>query len=128
MRRLVITGFFAIALLSGCAGGGVGVGGGPLRDIALPCPGKNYNSGKWQVDKNVKETVRFHTDGRCKFDVQFDPPYPRYPPGFSNRVANPNGEEISYSYDGTPIPDPGYPFTYTNDYPEDGNGSGVVKN
>jgi len=136
MRRLAISGFCAIALLSGCTGGGVGagVGGGP-PDISLPCKGKDVNTGEWDLAKN-KQTVVFHTDGRCKFsestDFRFvgddgkDPP-----PGFTRRPVTYPSATIKYDYDGTPIaPKPpaiGYTFTYTNDYSKDGNGSGVIK-
>jgi hypothetical protein len=79
-----------------------------------------------------KTTVRFQTDGNCKFTkLDFDPPYnqPQYPPGFSHRVDDPNGITISYEFDGREIPyPPGYPFTYINDDKHDGNGSGIVKN
>jgi hypothetical protein len=137
MRRLAITGFCAIALLSACDGGrvaaGGGVRGGPqTNDITLPCPGKDLKTGEWKVDKNATPpTLRFFTDGRCKFtDLQFDPPYtlPKYPPGFKNRVSDPNGKAISYDYDpSTPIAATGYAFSYTNDDKQDGNGSGVIK-
>jgi hypothetical protein len=137
MQRLAISGFFAIALLSGCTGGGggsgVGVRGEPQpNDITLPCPGKDVKTGDWPVER-VKQTLSFHTDGRCKFkDLQFgtpynQPPYNGLPPGFSNRVDDSGGKTISYTYDGRPIPDAGYPYSYTNNYPEDGNGSGVIK-
>jgi len=54
---------------------------------------------------------------------------PYYPPGFSNK--NPSdgvGASVSYSYDGTAIPDAGYPFEYTTTEPRLGNGSGTIKN
>lgn len=134
MRPLSITGFCAIALLSGCTRGGVGadggIGAGP--DIRLPCPGKDLKTGEWHIGKN--RTIRFHTDGRCKFTepdgVSFVPPNNPYPPGFSNRVVGSGGTAISYDYDpSNPIrPAAGYPFTYKNDDTQDGNGSGVVKN
>lgn len=135
MRQLAITGFFAIALLSGCAGGGGGSGphtSSGAKPVTLPCPGKDAKTGDWPViDKKATQTqtLRFHTDARCKFtDLQFDPPNNPYPPGFSKRVVDASGEMISYEYSGKPpIPDAGYPFTYTNDYPQDGNGSGVIK-
>ena len=133
MQRLAIAGVCTIALLSGCAPGGVGAGGGigaGPPDIWLPCPGKDVKTGYWPVGKNP--TIRFHTDGRCKFEepdgVSFDPPNHPYPPGFSNRVVAPSGTMISYDWDykNYPIPDPGYLFTYKNDDKHDGNGSGVI--
>ena len=130
MRRLTIAGFCAIALLSGC--------GGPHpkvvaeADIGLPCTGKDFDAGEWHIAK--KPQVVFHTDGRCKFskstDFSFvgddgrDPP-----PGFKRLPVTYPSATILYSYDGTSIPSAtGYKYTYTNDYPQDGNGSGVVKN
>jgi hypothetical protein len=123
MRRLAISGFCTIALLSGCGGPqpkGVG-----KTDIALPCNGKNHDSGEWEVDK-IKQTVVFHTDGRCKFTkVYFEPKNMH----FSDPVIDPNGQTASSDYDGTPIPyPPGYKYIYENDYAQDGNGSGVIKN
>ena len=38
------------------------------------------------------------------------------------------GASVSYSYDGTAIPDSGYPFEYTTTAPQLGNGSGTIKN
>ena len=142
MRRLAITSLCAIALLSGCAPGGDGKKPHvtvEAKPVNLPCPGDNVATGDWKViDKKETQTqtLRFHTDGRCKFaksatggpDLQFDAPN-GFPPGFSNRVVDPGGTMISYDYknDGTPIPDTGYPFHYTNDYPQDGGGSGIIK-
>jgi hypothetical protein len=138
MRRLAITGFCAIALMSGCDGERVGVdkaGAEPQKnDITLPCRGKGVDTGEWPA--KIKETLFFHTDGRCKFTyLQFkgyeQPPPDRYPPGFSKRTEHAGGKTISYDYDGTtPIPATGYKFNYKNDDPndpQDGNGSGVIK-
>ena len=125
MRRLAITGFCSIALLSGC--------GKPepkvvavTTDIPLPCNGKDHDSGEWPLD-TVKQTVVFHTDWRCKFTkVHIDPPNKQ----FSDPVIDPtNGQTASSDYDGTPITyPPGYKFKYENNYALDGNGSGVIKN
>ena len=135
MRRVAITSLCAIALLSGCAPGGDGKKPHvtvEAKPVNLPCPGDNVATGDWKViDKKETQTqtLRFHTDGRCKFtDLHFDAPNDPYPPGFSNRVVNPGGTMISYDYSGTPpIPDTGYPFHYTNDYGGDGGGSGIIK-
>ena len=142
MRRVAITSLCAIALLSGCAPGGDGKKPHvtvEAKPVNLPCPGDNVPTGDWKViDKKETQTqtLRFHTDGRCKFaksatggpDLQFDAPN-GFPPGFSNRVVDHGGTMISYDYknDGTPIPDTGYPFHYTNNYPQDGGGSGIIK-
>jgi hypothetical protein len=131
MRPLNITGFCTIALLLGCGGPQPKVVGGPPPPPTLPCRGDKVDTGKWPVVvANIKQQkLHFHTDGRCKFtDLYFDQPNNPYPPGFSNRQPpTGGGEMISYDYDGTPIPDPGYKFIYENDYPQDGNGSGVIK-
>ena len=84
-------------------------------------------TGDWPVGKSAT-TIYFHTDGRCKFTkLQFEPPNdPKYPPGLSHRVDDRGGKTISYTFDGRQIP--GYPFSFTNDDPNDGNGSGVIKN
>jgi hypothetical protein len=131
MRRLTITGFCAIALLSGCAGPQPKVV--DEANIGLPCKGKDYPSGEWHIDN--KPQVVFHTDGRCMFskstDFSFvgddgrDPP-----PGFKRLTVTYPSATIVYSYDvSIPIPPKtGYKFTYTNDYSGDGNGSGIVKN
>jgi hypothetical protein len=124
MRRLAITGFCTIALLSGCGGPQPKVVHG--TKIGLPCNGKDHDSGNWDVDK-IKQTVVFHTDGRCKFTkVYFDPSNKH----FSDPVIDPtDGQRASSNYDGTPIPyPPGYKFIYENNYALDGNGSGVIKN
>jgi hypothetical protein len=133
MKRLAITGVCAIALLSGCGGPQPRVAG--ETNIALPCKGKDVNTGEWELTKN-KQTVVFHTDGRCNFtkptDFSFvgddgkDPP-----PGFKRLPVTYPSATISYDYDGRPIapkpPAVGYTFTYENDYTKDGNGSGVIK-
>jgi hypothetical protein len=131
MRLLAITGFCAIALLSACDGAQVGPGGTAVgepkrNDITLPCPGKNVDTHDWKVDTS-DHTLRFHTDGRCQFTppgLQFNPPNNS---GFSAGVENSSHKTVSYQWDGTPIPATGYPFSYTNDDPRDGNGSGVIK-
>lgn len=152
MRRLAITSLCAIALLSGCAHGGDG--NKPhvtveAKPVNLPCAGDGVKTGDWKVidKKETKtQTLRFHTDNRCKFtDLWFDDPQhptdpnnpsnpnpnnPYYPPGFSNRQPpTGGGETISYDYkEGTkPIPDGGYYFYYSNDYPKDGGGGGIIK-
>ena len=136
MRRLAITSLCAIALLSGCAPGGDGKKPHTTveaKPVNLPCPGDGQKTGKWKViDKKQTQTqtLRFHTDGRCKFtDLHFDDPNNPYPPGFSNRQPpTGGGEMISYDYSGTPpIPDAGYYFIYNNDYPQDGGGGGIIK-
>jgi hypothetical protein len=54
---------------------------------------------------------------------------PYYPPGFSNKVPlNGVGASVSYDYDGTAIPDSGYPLEYTTTTPSLGNGSATIKN
>ena len=137
MRQLTMTGFCVIALLSGCTGGSVGTGGGvgtsgvgnepQANDITLPCRGKDVNAGDWPI-KRVQQTLHFHTDGRCKFtDLHFDPPNNPQPQNFKPPVADAGGKTISYDYDGSNIPTTGYAFKYTNDDPNDGNGSGVIK-
>lgn len=132
MRWLATTGFCAIALLSACDDARVGPGGKARgepqsNDITLPCPGKDVNTHDWKVDTS-DHTLRFHTDGRCKFTtapgLQFNPPNNS---GFSHRVDDSGHKTVTYDYNGTPIPTAGYPFTYTNDDPQDGNGSGVIK-
>ena len=132
MRRLAMPGFCAIALLSGCGGPQpkvVGRGRPERPDITLPCPGDKVDTGKWKLI-NKQQTFVFQTDGRCKLlpTLKFNTPDPQYPPGFSNRVVDPSDNSISYTYDGKQIPDLGYTFYYENDYPQDGNGSGVIKN
>ena len=129
MLRVAITGFCAIALLSGCGKTERQFVAGP-PEPTMPCNGNGVYTGKWPaVVANVKgQKLHFHADGRCKFtDLQFDAPN-GFPPGFSNRVVDPSDNSISYTYDGKQIPDPGYTFYYENDYPQDGNGSGVIKN
>ena len=52
-----------------------------------------------------------------------------YPAGFSNKTPSDGvAASVSCSYDGTAIPDGGYPFAYTTTAPELGNGSGTIKN
>jgi len=125
MRRLTISHFCAIALLSGCTGGG----GGSGPPIKLPCPGKDVKTGDHHVGTS-KTTIRFETGGNCKFTdfgfVGFDG---KDPPGFTHSPITYPSTMILYGYDGTPIPAAGYEYTYINDDSKsDGNGSGVVKN
>jgi len=95
----------------------------PAR-INVPCSG---NSGTHAV-ANIGDKITFGTSGNCTFiGFQFVPVDP--PPGFSNRSpASGGGATVSYDYDGRPIPDPGYSFSYVTDTPAAGNGTGVIKN
>jgi len=132
MQRLAITSICAIALLSGCAKPGVpGVagGGGSGPPIKLPCPGKDVKIPDIHIGTG-ETTVHFVADGNCKVTKFIfignghDPP-----PGFKQH-SNPPSASIDYHYDGrTPIPpETGWVFIYVNDDPNDGNGSGVIKN
>ena len=127
MRRLAITNLCAIALLSGCGGGGVGTATPTI--ITLPCPGKNVHTDGHPVHK-IKQTIRFDFGGKCNFTPSFS--WVGYngkdPPGFAPHqpITYPTAT-ILYDYDGSDIPEPGYTFTYINDDPRDGNGSGVIK-
>src|SRR5215469_4052547 len=126
MRRLAITGFCAIALLSGCSESGAPVGAGP--PVKLPCPGKDVKIPDTPIGTSATD-VHFVANGNCKVTKFIfignghDPP-----PGFTQKT-NPPSATILYHYDGrTPIPDAGYLFIYVNDDPKDGNGSGIIKN
>ena len=92
--------------------------------INVPC---NGNGGTSKVNK-VAETITFGTSGNCTFvNLQFTPVDP--PPGFSNRQPpTGGGATISYSYDGSPIPDAGYSYSYVTTTAAAGNGTGVIKN
>ena len=124
MHQLAITGFCAIALLSGCSKSGVPVAAGP--PISLPCPGKDVKIPDTQIGTSATD-VHFVANGNCKVTKFIfignghDPP-----PGFTQRTYPPSAT-ILYHYDGqTPIPQGGYVFIYVNDDPKDGNGSGVI--
>ena len=126
MRRLAITGFCAIVLLSGCAGSPpqprVAEPGPKDGHIRLPCKGKDVDTGEWEANKSP--TVVFHTDRRCSFTkVYFDPKTP----DFSDPVMDPGGETFSSKHTATTWQVGGYKFKYENDYPPDGNGSGIIK-
>ena len=130
MRRLAITGFCAIALLSGCSSRDVRprvVRGPP--DISLPCNGDKVDTGEWKLTANNQpQTVVFHTDGRCDLSgLKFNTPDPQFPPGFKDRKVAHDDKSISYTYDGRQILAPYYTFYYENDYPKDGNGIGIIK-
>ena len=134
MRRLAITGFCAIALLSGCAKPGVpnvAGGGGSGPPIKLPCPDKNAKTGDHHVGTSPT-TVHFQTGGNCKFtDFSFVGPDGKDPPpNFKRQPVTLPSATILYDYDAKEaIPADGYEFTYINDDSKsDGNGSGVVKN
>jgi hypothetical protein len=96
--------------------------------INVHCTG---NNGTIKITK-VADTVTFGTSGNCTFtSFNFiDQNGKSYtPPGFSNRdPATGGGATISYSYDGSPIPEAGYPFAYSTTSPAAGNGSGIIKN
>jgi len=95
----------------------------PAR-INVPCTG---NGGTHTLSK-VQNTITFGTSGNCTFKgFQFVPVDP--PQGFSNRQpASGGGATVSYDYDGSAIPSPGYQFSYVTDVPAAGNGTGVIKN
>jgi len=98
------------------------------KKINLPCSG---NGGNKSIKKEA-DTITFETSGSCTFtgfNFTGGSGNPYYPPGFSNK--NPSdgvGACVSYSYDGTAIPDAGYSFEYTTNTPQLGNGSGTIKN
>jgi hypothetical protein len=95
----------------------------PAR-INVPC---NGDGGTHSLAK-APDKITFGTSGNCMFvSFKFEGVDP--PPGFSNRQpASGGGATISYDYDGRPIPDPGYVFSYVTDKPVEGNGTGVIKN
>ena len=137
MRRLAITGFCAIALLSGCAGGG----GGRTRidkPVDLKCPGKNVKVPDIQVVEGQETKLTFDFKKKCKFT---DFGWLGFPPGTDphgfQRQHSPDPSQTIVIYSGLPIKPPGYTFTYINDdsTPDgngsstpDGSGSGIVKN
>jgi len=99
------------------------------KKINLPCNGNGGNN----TIKKEADTIKFETSGNCtftSFDFTGGSGSPYYPPGFSNKEpSNGVGKSVSYSYDGTPIPESGYAFEYTTDTsPMLGNGSGTIKN
>jgi hypothetical protein len=92
--------------------------------INVPCDG---SSGTHTI-ANIRDKITFGTSGNCTFiGFQFVPTDP--PQGFSNRQpASGGGATVSYDYDGSPIPSPGYAFSYVTNAPAAGNGTGVIKN
>jgi len=98
------------------------------KKINLPC---NGNGGSNSIKKEA-DTIIFATSGGCTFtgfNFTGGTGDPYYPPGFSNKSPiNGVGAEVSYSYDGTAIPDAGYRFDYFVNTPKQGNGSGTIKN
>ena len=126
MRRLAITAFCAIALLSGCSkevGPRVVAGAWPPH-ISVPCPGKDFDTGEWPGLDGHPQTIFFHTDGRCKFTKVW---FEQKSDHFSDPVIDPkDGRTASSTYDGRPIP-PKFKFYYDNDFKLDGNGIGIIK-
>ncbi len=98
------------------------------KKINLPCNGSGGN----KTIKKEADTITFETSGSCTFtgfNFTDGSGNPYCPPGFSNKTpSNGVGASVSYSYDGTAIPDGGYSFAYTTTAPELGNGSGTIKN
>jgi hypothetical protein len=98
-------------------------------DIGLPCKGDTVDTGKWHLKQTPQpQTIVFHSDGRCNLtNVWFDPSNTNNQ--FSTPAKDPNDPTAwTSTYDGKAIPDPGYYFKYENDFKEDGNGGGIVKN
>jgi len=94
-----------------------------LTRINLPCDGySTHTIGK------IKDTIVFGTSGNCKFtSFKFVPNNP--PPGFGpEQPPSGTGDTVSYTYDGSAIPEGGYTFEYTTDSKQQGNGTGVIKN
>jgi hypothetical protein len=93
-------------------------------NVNLPCSG---NTAK-KINK-VKDTINFTTDPKCSPFVTFgfvptDPPQ-----GFKRLTSGSGGATVSYSYDGSQLPDGGYTFAYTTTGGIGlGNGTGVIKN
>lgn len=99
------------------------------KKVNLPCDGTGGN----KTIKKEADTITFETSGSCTFtgfNFTGGSGDPYYPPGFSNKnPSNGVGASVSYSYDGTAIPDSGYQFEYTtNTSPRLGNGTGTIKN
>jgi hypothetical protein len=96
--------------------------------INVACKGDN---GVNLIDK-VKNTIVFGTSGNCVFlSFSFvDSKGNNYtPPGFTGPdPANGAGATVSYAYDASSIPSNGYTFRYTTDSPQQGDGSGLIKN
>ena len=98
--------------------------------INVPCDGDNGIS---TIDK-IKDTIVFGTTGNCLFQSftfvdQNGQPY--NPPGFTPIPPTPPPDvaTVSYSYDGSSIPNGGYRVVYlTSQKKTLGNGSGVIKN
>ena len=99
------------------------------KKVNLPCNGNGGD--KWMIKKEP-DTITFVTSGSCMFtgfNFTGGTSSPYYPLGFSDKTpSNGVGASVSYTYDGTEIPDFGYPFEYTTDAPPLGNGSGTIKN
>jgi hypothetical protein len=98
------------------------------KKINLPCSG---NGGTEKIPK-ASDTITFETSGNCTFtgfNFTGGTGDPYYPPGFSNKTpADGVGASVSYSYDGTAIPDAGYTYEFSVTTPKRGNGSGTIKN
>jgi hypothetical protein len=98
------------------------------RKVNLPCSGDGGNK---KIEKK-SDTITFETSGNCTFtglNFTGGTVNPYYPPGFSNKnPADGVGASVSYSYDGTAIPDSGYRLEYTTTSPQLGNGSATIKN
>jgi hypothetical protein len=99
------------------------------KKVNLPCDGTGGN----KTIRKEADTITFETSGSCTFtgfDFTGGSGSGYCPPGFSNKTpSNGVGASVSYTYDGTTIPDAGYPFEYTtNTSPRLGNGTGTIKN
>ena len=127
MRRLTITGLCALALLSGCAGGGVRTG--PTTKITLQCPGKDVKVPDQKVPVGIKDqTIHFDFGGQCKFTDFHWRGYDGDPPGITHQHITFPTPKIEYHYDGTAIVEPYY-YNYINDDSKlDGNGGGIIHN
>ncbi len=93
----------------------------PVR-IELPC---NGDAGTIKIRRHPDEII-FATQGACKFtSFKFEPVDP--PPGFSKGTWSSDGKTIKFDYDGKQMPPGGYKFDYDT-APDEGNGTGVIKN
>jgi hypothetical protein len=94
-----------------------------MANINVPC---NGNAKTHNIPK-VRDKITFGTSGNCTF-TSFN--FVGNPSCFTNRQPpNGGGPKISYDYDSSSIPDPGYEFQYaTTGTGVMGNGTGVIKN
>jgi hypothetical protein len=96
--------------------------------VHLPC---NGSGGIKKIEKK-SDKIEFEPKGSCtftSFNFTGGTGSPYYPPGFSNKTPlNGVGASVTYDYDGTAIPDSGYPLEYTTSTPSLGNGSATIKN